>query len=286
MRTRTNPGFTRRGFGLVELLVIIAIIAMLLALLIPAVQKVREAATRTQSTNHLKQIALSMHGFHDSSKRLPFNGSDAMVGKVKYTKDAQAEKYTSGSWGFQVLPFMDHLPLFDKPSSDVGIPSFMCPGRGRPSVEFRKGGGGAWSDYFLNNYLNNPAKAETPDNPDMKRTFVGITDGSSNTVFAGHGNIEMVDYKSDSNVAFCSTILTGGTTGTIRAGKNGVANPAGASMQRDSTQAPTLGSWGGPFPQGGLMSMCDGTVRMFPYGTQNLANFLTPNGAEVTNLPD
>ena len=247
MRTRTNPGSPRRGFGLVELLVIIAIIAILLALLIPAVQKVREAATRTQSTNNLKQIGLAMHSFHDVYKRLPFNGSDTMVGKVKYTKNAQAEKVTSGSWGFQVLTFIDQAPLFNKPSSDAGVPVYMCPGRGRPSIEFRKGGGGAWSDYFLNNYINNPVKAETPDNGDTKRSLVSFNDGTSNTVFVGHGNIDLADYT-DSNVAFCSTILTGGTTGTIRAGKNGAANPGGASIQRDSNQAPTLGSWGGPIP--------------------------------------
>ena len=88
----------RQGFTLIELLVVIAIIAILIALLVPAVQKVRDAAARTQCTNNLKQIMLACHSYHDANKVLPpgYNGA-TWVGTGAY-----------------LLPYLDQVPLFEQ----------------------------------------------------------------------------------------------------------------------------------------------------------------------------
>ena len=282
------------GIGMILLIVlggggccVLGVGAILVALLVPAVQKVREAAARTQSTNNLKMIGLGMHSFHDAHKRMPFNGSDLsppLAPGIKYSKTALANNPTSGSWGFQILPFVDQQGMFMQVNRGVPVQSFLCPGRGRPGVEITNGGG-AWTDYFYNNYLNDPNQANRPDVPDARRMLHAIADGTSNTVFAGHGTININQYASTTNVAMSTNIFNGGTTGTLRAGNPAQANPGGIALVRDSPANPGIGSWGGPFPQGGLVLFCDGAVRMIPYSTPGFGAFLTPNGAEVIVLP-
>jgi type II secretory pathway pseudopilin PulG/predicted small lipoprotein YifL len=275
-------------------MVILAIGAILVGLFVPSVRRVREAAGRTQSTNNLKQIALACHSFHDANKRLPFNGSDIAVqprpnaAEIKYSKEAVGGQYTSGSWAFQILSYIDQAPLFNGfPGNDPNarIAAYMCPGRGRPGSEVADKDG-AWTDYFYNNYMNDPLQAAKPDAPDNRRTLVGITDGTSNTILCGHGNINTTQYASTANVAGSTNIFLGGTRGTMRSGDNGNASPTGVTLKRDAAENPGIGSWGGPFPQGGLMAMGDATVRMFPYSMQNLGEFLTPTGGEIVTLPD
>jgi len=114
----------RIGFTLVELLVVIAIIGVLIALLLPAVQKVREAANRTQCANNLKQIGLGIHNFHDTYGRFPtapIDGWSDLPGLPAnhlfgITYDASGTplsvKAQTASWGFQLLPFIEQDNLY------------------------------------------------------------------------------------------------------------------------------------------------------------------------------
>ncbi|HET6422519.1 MAG TPA: DUF1559 domain-containing protein [Planctomycetaceae bacterium] len=93
-----------RGFTLIELLVVIAIIAILIALLLPAVQQAREAARRTQCRNHLKQLGLALHNYHDN-----FNGLPA--GEYRQSTTADKGNWT---WSAMILPYMDQAPLYNQ----------------------------------------------------------------------------------------------------------------------------------------------------------------------------
>ncbi len=105
----------RRGFTLVELLVVIAIIGVLVGLLLPAVQQIREAARRTQCQNNLKQLGLAAHNFESAHKRFPpgcisgYNGFDDPIGGDSFS-------FTNASWvGHLIflLPYIEQQALYD-----------------------------------------------------------------------------------------------------------------------------------------------------------------------------
>ncbi|MCP4788338.1 MAG: DUF1559 domain-containing protein [Fuerstiella sp.] len=115
----------RGGFTILEVLVVIAVISLLVALTVPAVQQSREAARRTQCKNNLKQIGIAIHGYHETFKYLP--------------PSRNYDHYTS--WAFLILPHLEQINLFDSWDPELKyyyqsdearlthIPLYMCPSR-------------------------------------------------------------------------------------------------------------------------------------------------------------
>ncbi len=180
---RTRRG---RGFTLIELLVVIAIIAILIGLLLPAVQKVRSAAARTQSQNNVKQIALAVHNYHDVRTYVPPLADRVMPGK------------NYASIYFFILPYVEQTPTYDLGMANGGawemspnnagskhVKTFISPrDPSSPLDPWKEANGGTWA---ISNYGANHAIFGVPcRNGDAgsvsKMMLVTISDGTSNTV--------------------------------------------------------------------------------------------------------
>jgi prepilin-type N-terminal cleavage/methylation domain-containing protein/prepilin-type processing-associated H-X9-DG protein len=204
MQTHRAP----RGFTLVELLVVIAIIGVLVALLLPAVQSAREAARRIQCANHLKQMGVALHNYHDTYKILPYRqGGTGLPSSNNTTTNAQ-----QGSGLTMMLPFIEQKSLYDQIASpqrfgntnyepfgdtcadasnyqlwNTKIPVFMCPSNSKakpfgnfgPSHYCFCGGDTAQK---INNVREGTRGAFGYQ---TNRRLANITDGTSNTIAMG-----------------------------------------------------------------------------------------------------
>jgi prepilin-type N-terminal cleavage/methylation domain-containing protein/prepilin-type processing-associated H-X9-DG protein len=115
---RTAPA--RPGFTLIELLVVIAIIAILIGLLVPAVQQVREAAARSQCMNNLKQIGLAIHSYHDTNKRFPPGYVD---GNTDPNSTPDNDVGPGWGWAAFLLPYLEQGNVYKQINFNQGVGS-------------------------------------------------------------------------------------------------------------------------------------------------------------------
>jgi prepilin-type N-terminal cleavage/methylation domain-containing protein len=300
--TMRRPWLVRPAFTLIELLVTIAIIAILIGLLLPAVQTAREAAARLRCSNNLKQLALAFHLHHDAAGVFPTNGGPA-PGQLNVI--ATNETYWGlarpglgpgeqpGSWGYGLLPFLEHGAAVAADAQGVGVKLLGCPSRGRqqpqslppghtdpvyPGVIYvNTTGRERWckTDYAVNWYLipnRWPAGGSPRTGPPPRLN--GITDGTSTTLLVGEKAMDPAAYDTG-GWYLDEPIWAGGSAGTAR---------SGTAVRRDRRGVVLANNpWGAPHAAGVLFASADGSVRGIRFETpaQVMAALLSPDGGEV-----
>lgn len=164
-----RPTGGNRGFTLIELLVVIAIIAVLVSLLLPAVQQAREAARRTQCQNNLKQIGLALHNYLDTHQVFPpaYLGSPVSAGSafgVNYPDDNRNGVSGLG-WGAMVLPFLEQSALYGQfdPTIPIWAPQQAAALKTKVAVFLCPSAAGGSDGFALRQYMS--GSNEQPGNP-------------------------------------------------------------------------------------------------------------------------
>jgi len=257
-----NKGRKGKGFTLIELLVVIAIIAVLIGMLLPAIQKVRAAAARSSSTNNLKQIGVAIQSYHDAYLTMP--NTTANTWDAAYYEDPRAGATWVVTWSWAILPFMEQNALYTSywsaGSQMAPVKTFMCPGRGRNGLG---GQGGPLTDYALNGYSFNggfqPGAYYTgPTSPMPKLPLSVITNlnGTANTILAGEKYVTPDQYNSGLDYTYDYYGIRWGYYANSRFQNY---------IQKDTAGSYNTSYWGSPFEAGGLFVFCDGQVRTINY---------------------
>jgi len=287
-----------RGFTLIELLVVIAIIAILIALLVPAVQKVREAAARTQCSNNLKQLGLGCQGYHDTAKKLP---AGVLVGRGIGVYD---ETNIGPNWAVLILPYVEQSALYNQvtasiqnyinfanPSGTGGsndqnwravrtatIPVYICPSESNAQIMGNRASGNwARGSYAANSGPggdangtrdgNSPAGGFGRPGGGVMCVNYGITlpalsnqDGTSNTIMVNH--VRAGPAANDMRGTWAFGLPGCSTTAAHAVGDCYPPNDSGCCSDdvRGCNDAPTdrMGCWNGDYGQGQARSEHNG----------------------------